>query len=166
MYLEKAVTRINKINWDNIGKLGDGLDGDLAYEYLRRTAKFYEKSLIKPYPPFYLDVVKVLGYKFGEELFDMDRSRLLPDHSIKNLSVTLMMLEIVKGYLKLSKFLDENPCYTEYLEIYDPLIRILERGGRFQYKDGGIMVQNSGLFPLYGWYEKFLGKEPIDISNI
>ena len=68
--------------------------------------------------------------------------------------------------MKLSKFIDGNSDYTEYLEIYDPLIGVLERGGRFQYKDDGIMVQNSGLFPLYGWYEKFLGKEPIDISDI
>ena len=57
MYLEKAIDRINNINWNNFGKLGDRSDSDLVYEYLRRTAKFYKENSVKPAAPFYFDVV-------------------------------------------------------------------------------------------------------------
>ena len=97
----------------------------------------------------------------------MDLSVFFEEKTVRNLlKGGVMVKNIIKGYLKLSEFIDEKNILIKYLEIYNPLIRILERGGNYQYKEGGIMVQNSGLFPLHGWYEKFLGKEPIDISNI
>ena len=161
------MNRINNINWNNFGKLGDRLDSDLVYEYLRRAAKFYKENSVKPVAPFYFDVVWSLGYKFGKELPEMDLSEFFEEKTVRNLSKGgVMVKNIIKGYLKLSEFIDEKNFLIKYLEVYDPLIRILERGGNYQYKEGGIMVQNSGLFPLHGWYEKFLEKEPIDINDM
>ena len=166
MRIEKSLNRINNINWNNYGKLGDRFDGDLVYEYLRKLAKFYKENPTKPLAPFYVDVVRSLGFEFDRELTDISLSEFFEEKIVENLLTSRMAEYTIKGYIKLSKFIDENSDYTEYLEIYDPLIRVLERGGGYRYKDGGIMVQNYGLFPLHGWCEKFLEKEPIDISNI
>ncbi len=157
----KAMNRINNINWSNFGKLGNVEDGKLIFEYLRRTAKFYKENFIKPVPPIYLNVADLLGYNHKIEL-----SELCSKEAVEELEKTVMIKNIVISYLELAEFADINNKVVKYLEIYEPLIRILERGGYFAFKEGGLSVYNAGFFPLSNWYEKFLGKEPIDISNI
>ena len=166
MRIEKSLNRINNINWNNFGKLGDRSDSDLVYEYLRKLAKFYKENPTKPLAPFYVDVVRSLGFEFDRELTDISLSEFFEERIVENLLTSHMAEYTIKGYIKLSKFIDENPGYTEYLEIYDPLIRVLERGGKFQYKERGIIVQNSGFFPLSNWCNDFRNAKPIDISNI
>ncbi len=71
------------------------------------------------------------------------------------------------GYDKevdLSEYL--NDTILEKLDKYEPLIRLLERGTVFLYKERGIMIPNVSLHPLHGWYERYLDVEPIDINDI
>ena len=53
---------------------------------------------------------------------------------------------------------------VKYLDVYEPLINLIERGYLFEYADAGLMIYGSGLHPLNGWYERFVDAEPITAS--
>lgn len=52
MYTEKAIERLNNINWDNIGKNGQKKDMELGIEFIRKMAVFCEENNITPNFPF------------------------------------------------------------------------------------------------------------------
>ena len=43
MYIDKALKRLDQIDWNNVGTKGDMLDGDLFAEFLRRLAHYFQK---------------------------------------------------------------------------------------------------------------------------
>ena len=47
MYFEKAIDRINHIDWDKVGTKVSPEDGDSGVEFLRRLANFYTETLFK-----------------------------------------------------------------------------------------------------------------------
>ncbi|MDT0121069.1 hypothetical protein Q9R46_00325 [Paenibacillus sp. RRE4] len=61
MYLDDTVCRINEINWRKVGTIVSNEDADLGYEFLRRLALFYKNGGIRPQPPMFTNVAKLLG---------------------------------------------------------------------------------------------------------
>ena len=47
MYLERAIERINNIDWDRVGTKTSVEDGNLGKKYLQRLAEFYSETLFK-----------------------------------------------------------------------------------------------------------------------
>lgn len=61
MYLDKALQRINEINWDVVGLNMSKSDTHLGYEFLRRLARFFKEQSQKPVPPLYANIANLLG---------------------------------------------------------------------------------------------------------
>lgn len=56
VYTEKAMARLNKIDWKNIGTISQEKDMELGYEFIRRMAGFCDKYDIKPTLPFMMNI--------------------------------------------------------------------------------------------------------------
>lgn len=69
-------------------------------------------------------------------------------------------------YLQLAKYADKNPDAFNYLSVYEPLIKIIERGGLFILRHLELDIVQVANFPLHGWYERFLVKEEINIDEL
>ena len=65
MYFNKAVNRINKIEWSKLGKSVDNDEKSLGYEYLRRMAMFIKEQSLKPINPLCINVASILGDEEG-----------------------------------------------------------------------------------------------------
>ena len=52
MYTEKAIERLNNINWEDVGKNGEEKDIELGIEFIKKMAVFCKKNQIKPTLPF------------------------------------------------------------------------------------------------------------------
>ena len=63
-------------------------------------------------------------------------------------------------YLQLAKYSDQNPDAYKYMQVYEPLIQLLEEGFLFTYREGGLMIFGGGLYHLHHWYETYLNKNP------
>ncbi|WP_339285692.1 hypothetical protein [Paenibacillus sp. FSL R5-0486] len=61
MLLENAVSKLNSINWGSVGTGVSEKDTNLGYEFLRRMAQFYKAEQLKPMPPAFTNVAKLLG---------------------------------------------------------------------------------------------------------
>jgi len=73
---------------------------------------------------------------------------------------------IVQYYLQLAKYADKNPHVAKYLSVYDPIIKLLERGGNYVLRIYELEIVNAAQYPLSKWYERFIEKEPIDIGEM
>lgn len=71
---------------------------------------------------------------------------------IKNPSLST---SIVKFYLQASILSDQNAKYIDCMNVYEPIIRLFEKGGDFVYRERGMSFINSGLIPLSNWFENF-----------
>ncbi|MBD3922415.1 hypothetical protein H8B09_26925 [Paenibacillus sp. PR3] len=161
MYLEKALQRINGINWDVVGSNLSQSETHLGYEFLRRLAHFFKEQSQKPVPPLYANIAKLLGDE--EEVVISDYCN---EKAIEFLDENKYVGKVFGYYLQLAKYTDKNPDAQIYLDVYDPLIRIIERGGLFILKHLELDIVNVANFPLNGWYERFVVKEAIDIENL
>lgn len=61
MYLDDTVCRINEINWEKVGTIVSNEDADLGCEFLRRLALFYKNEGLRPQPPMFTNIAKLLG---------------------------------------------------------------------------------------------------------
>lgn len=88
MYFNKAVDRINKIEWSKIGSSID-IDNNemyLGYEYLRGMAGFIKEQSLKPINPLFINVASILGDKqetdyidyYSKEVQDSVKDNALP----------------------------------------------------------------------------------------
>lgn len=63
------------------------------------------------------------------------------------------------------QYLLKKTEYTVYLHVYEPLIRILEKGGFFVLRPQELEIQNVKYIPLNNWYDTFSTTEPYNISE-
>ncbi|PAD71170.1 hypothetical protein [Paenibacillus campinasensis] len=159
MYLDKALQRINCKNWNVVGSNPSQSDTHLGYEFLRRLAQFFKEQSQKPVPPLYANIAKLLG---DEEVVVI--SDYCNKEAIEFLDDQKYVGKVFGYYLQLAKYTDKNPDAQIYLDVYDPLIRIIERGGLFILKL--LELDIVANLPLNGWYERFVEKEAIDIENL
>lgn len=158
MYFDKAIDRINKIEWSKTEEIITEEKQNLGYEYLRRMANFVNVQKIKPTNPLILNVAQILGYETT-----VDYLKYCNLETQKNLKNKWVPQNMVVYYLQLADCADKNENVEIYLQIYDPMIRLLELGYLYGYREAGLMVFGVGLYPLGGWYNRFLDAPPIEI---
>lgn len=162
MHLERAISKINDINWSLVGKVANEGDEDLGYEFLRRLAQFFQVKQLKPVPPGAANIASLLG--------DIDgKVKVLTycnSDALEFLNESLYTRKTIEYYLQLAKYADQFPDASQYLGIYELLIRVLERGGCFYLKHNELEIVKRAYYPLSGWFERFINKEPIDISDL
>lgn len=151
MYTEKAIERLNNINWDNIGKNGQKKDMELGIEFIRKMAVFCEENNITPNLPFMTNLSSFfVSCTIGDEILNKCNSDVRK--IIKNPSLST---SIINYYLQASILSDQDIKYTDCMNIYEPIIRLFENGGDFVYRERGMSFINSGLIPLTNWFENF-----------
>lgn len=69
-------------------------------------------------------------------------------------------------YIHLSKYAEKNPDAIHYLSVYEPLIKIIERGGLFVLRHLELDIVKVANYPSNGWYEKFSANETINIEEL
>ena len=63
--------------------------------------------------------------------------------------------KIVEYYLKLARLADDNVLARKYINVYEPLIEIFERGGSFKFRKNDLEIEHVIFIPLNNWFEKF-----------
>ncbi|AIQ11297.1 hypothetical protein [Paenibacillus durus] len=162
MYLNKAIEKINNVKWDEVGTIVSEEDADLGREFLRRAAQFYKEESIKPLKPMFTHIAKLLGDT--EE--GVDISKYCSSKALELLVKNTSAKRIFEFYIQLAKYVDENPEYQKYLSVYEPLIRIFEKGGLFVFRMHELEIKNVAYISMNGWYERFVEMEPIDIDEL
>lgn len=162
MYFNQAILRINNIKWDELGIKASKEEADLGYEFLRRLAKFFKEESIKPIRPLFADIAKLLG--------DTEEEISISDYCnpkvVNFLGQDLYRKNIIQYYIHLSKYADKNLHAVKYISVYEPLIKLLEKGGMYVLRLNELEIVNAAYYPLSEWYERFVLKEPIDIGEL
>ncbi|AEV68260.1 hypothetical protein [Acetivibrio clariflavus] len=162
MYLEKAVERINKIKWHEVGMNFSKAQADVGYEFLRRLAKFFKDESIKPTMPFVSNIASFMGDIDG----DISISDYCNKETVEFLEKNSYTKDIIQYYIQLAKYADKEPKAIKYLSVYEPLIRLLEIGGMYVLRYNELEIVHAAYYPLNNWYEKFVDVEPIDIDEL
>ncbi|SFF33376.1 hypothetical protein SAMN04487969_1276 [Paenibacillus algorifonticola] len=162
MYLNKALDKINNIKWNEVGTIISKEDADLGREFLRRVAGFYKEESIKPMKPMFTHIAKLLGDTEEEVEISKYCSSLVLETIVKNTSAK----RIFEFYIQLSKYVDKNSEYEKYLNVYEPLIRIFERGGSFIFRMHELEIENVAYISMNEWYDRFVEMEPINIEGM
>ena len=155
MYFTKAVARVNNIVWSKSGKTLNNNVNHLGNEYLRRMAIFLKEQSLKPVNPLCVNVASVLGDEEGTDYIEYCSVEV--QSAVRDKTLPRMILNF---YLQLADYSDYNKKAASYLQIYEPLIQILEQGFIFAFRDGGLMIYNVGYYPLSGWYDRFVEALP------
>ncbi|WP_419761082.1 hypothetical protein [Brevibacillus brevis] len=162
LYLNEVVSRINQIKWNEVRTKENEENSKLGIEYLRRLAIFFREESVRPIHPMIANIAKILG--------DVEEGIKISDFCSKEASDFLTKEayfgKVFEYYIQLARYVDINPTYSKYLSVYEPLIRIAERGGFFVLKPHELDIINVSYIPLGNWYERYVIKEPIDISNL
>lgn len=150
MYFKDAVERVNKIDWDLFGNTDIKKRG-LVGEYLKRMAKFLDENSFEPRNPLFINVSFLLGNENEINLLEYCSPKA--QNILENSPYIEKTLEY---YLELADYSDTYNKYKVYLEIYEPLIQLIEMGGKFAFREGGIMIYRGAYYPLHGWYKLYL----------
>ncbi len=157
MYFKEAVKRINKIDWELFDKtVYDRKNSEilmLGAKYLKSIALFYHEQHIPPRNPLYTNVAELLGYKEKVDIKECCNPTI--EVVLENCHVPKHMVEC---HLQIAKLVDMEPEYERYLNIYEPMICLMELGFHFGHREGGLMVYEVGFYPLNDWYNRFLKK--------
>jgi len=158
--MQKYIDRINNIDWDKDEFNEDRVNVDLAYEYIRSLAVIsHEIRCVHPWFPL---VVK--------RLTSDEKYNPLPNHYNLYCSncgeYSRFYTKHISSYLQLAEYSLEHPEAEKYLDAFEPLIRLFERRARMRISYNEIEIYGGGLFPLQGFVQRFVNKEPKDISNI
>ena len=151
MYADKIIKRINNINWKLVGANKKIEFRGSVCEFLKRMAYFFYETSLTPTSIIFVDIAKLLG---DEEKIDIDDycNEEVKEITICNLGIKLM----IEYYIHLGKYVEKNNDALKYLSIYEPLIKVLENGGKFLYKPKELEVYGDASYPLNNWYNKFL----------
>lgn len=151
MYMEKAIERLNKIDWKNIGQGGQEKDMELGIEFIAKMAVFCNENGITPSIPFMTDLSSFLeDCVLSEEILSKCNS------DVRNIIENpTMSTSIVKYYIKASVLADSDIKYVDCMNVYEPIIKLFEKGGNFVYRERGMSFINSGLIPLTNWLENY-----------
>lgn len=160
MYSKIAIERINKVSWTTLGTAGTREDSKLMAEFLRRMAIFSVSHNVMPQNPFVIDIANELGFHNN-----IDTEKFYSKEMLEYVNNNMYANYLIKSYLKLSVISDEIKEVQKYLDIYDPIIRLFEKGVHFIVRSGFIDVTNVGSFPVRNWLSRSQN-EPFDINDI
>ena len=159
--MQKYIDRINNIDWDKDEFNEDRVNGELAYEYIRRLAVFsHEIRFVHPWAPY---IVRGLN---SDEKYKVPYDYYYNLYCSNCGEYAEFYIKYISSYLQLAEYSLEHPEAAKYLDIFEPLIRLFERRARMRISYNEIEIYGYGLFPLRGYIELFLDAVPKDISNI
>ena len=115
---------------------------------------------MKPYPPLFSNLAKILG-----DNSDIDFTEYFDEKTGKYINETSYKSKIVEYYLQLSLYDENNLEFAQYLDIYDPMIRLYEKGGSFKLRKNDLEIVGVIFIPLHNWFEKFKNKAPYIIEE-
>ena len=124
---------------------------ELGIDFIKRMAVFCNKNNITPTLPFMTDLASFFeNCAIDDELLNKCNNDVR--NIIENPSFST---SIVNFYIKASILSDKDIKYAACMNVYEPIIRLFEKGGNFVYRERGMSFINSGLIPLANWFEKF-----------
>lgn len=153
----KACERVSNIDFDNIKVSDRKSDLYLLMEYARRV------SILK-ITHAELEIENVILFN-SERIFNITS---LPDvnenckglYNIKNSIIRFLCV----SYLQYIYILGEgNQIAKEFDDLFEPLIKLFERGGMFNRHHGEYIIGGGAWVPSYP--EIMLKEKPIDISD-
>ncbi|MNW42758.1 hypothetical protein D3C74_199390 [compost metagenome] len=162
MFLREAISRSNNIDWSLVGTIVSPENERLGYEFFRRMASFFQKENLTPISPKFADIARLLGDR--RELVDI--TTFYSHETIEYMNKFSGVELFCNFYLKLAKYIDDHPEYAEYIYVYEPLLKILERKGAFVFRVNELEIIGVSHFPLGGWYERFLNMPSYDIDKL
>ena len=141
--LNKAVERLSSIPFEDLGTGSRESSHVLLREYFRRTNQFLNEMgiSIDRYPVF--SFAKVIGESVNDEVYKAcPKADLIQNPYMK---------AICYCYLEISELADQGvSSATRYVDLYEPIIKFLERGGSFTIRQGELLV-GSSAYPLTYW---------------
>ncbi|AKG36438.1 hypothetical protein [Paenibacillus durus] len=141
--LNQAIERLSSIHFESIGDKLRESHHILISEYFRRANAFIDTLSVPvdKYPIF--SVASVLG-----KTLHVDISKVYPKlEEVNNLYIKALCY----CYLEISALADEGVSEAlKYVDLYDPMIKLFERGGSFSIRQGEMVVGTSA-YPLNYW---------------
>lgn len=157
-----AVERLNNIDWSIVGEKKNGSNILLLLEYYRRVAKFYDSLKVKKIiTPVYFPIAKILKLEYNIKKPDIDIYEVCP--TIKEINRESVHY-LCENYVELAMLVDEGvELAISYKDIYDPIIRLFEKGGCYRNShDNGYETDGGSIVFSIANLKKL---EEIDISN-
>lgn len=154
-FFNKGVKRLNEIDWGLMGGGGTPSHMALVKEYVRRASLLITTySLKTPYPFF--NAAKAFG--LNEEIDILEHCPHLK--SVNNSFVK----GICRAYLEWANLADTGEyAANQFCDLYDPLIKLFERGGTIK-RDHGDIIAGGYALPLSN--ADYMSKQtPIDTSE-
>lgn len=151
-----AIARINSIDWNNIKSSEKISNAILVREYLRRATSFIYSVQVSVKYPFF-SAAKAIG----KELV-IDIGRLCPILENPDNSLYRGLCQFFLEWCTLADAGDS--IAIEHEDLYEPIVKLFERGGgRFCIHHGELII-DSAAFPLKYWYSN-ISAEPMDIND-
>lgn len=151
-YLNQAIKRISLIDWSSLGEKETVSQNYLCREYLRRAAKFLKDYPGTCVPPFIMISNSITEPKENMETIEV----------INNISNSYHRA-LVTSYLELCALIDEkNPIAIDNKDLFEPAIKLYERGGFFYRREGYIYINGSSFIIADATWDK---QDPLDISD-
>lgn len=148
----QAIKRISAIDWSCIGKKHARSHIHLSKEYLRRASIFFQDY---PGPCRYPFIIVSNSITKSQER--VNELQILKE--IDNSYVR----EIATSYLELNALIDEgNQIAFDNKDLFEPAIKLYERGGHFFIREGNLNVAGATDFLSLANRVK---REPLDISD-
>lgn len=148
-YSKIAIEKINKVNWTTLGTTGTREDSKLMAEFLRRMAIFSVTNNVLPQNPFVINIANELGFQNN-----IDTGKFYSRETLAYVNNNMYASCLIQSYLKCSIITDENNEVYKYLDVYEPIIRLFEKGVSFIVRSGFIDVTNVGSFPVNNWLSR------------
>ncbi|CAH1225023.1 hypothetical protein [Paenibacillus sp. JJ-223] len=151
-YLKQAINRISVIDWSCLGEKETMSQSHLCREYLRRATKFLKEYPGTCVPPFIM----------------ISNSITKPHENIEVISIldeinNSYHRALVTSYLELCALIDEkNPIAIDNKDLFEPAIKLYERGGFFHRREGYIYINGNAILIANVAWDK---QEPLDISD-
>jgi len=148
----QAIKRISAIDWSCIGNKQARSHVHLSKEYLRRASIFFQYH---PSPCRYPFII--ISNSITKSQVSVDELQILKE--IDNSYVR----EIATSYLELNALIDEeNQIAIDNKDLFEPAIKLYERGGHFFIRAGYLNV--AGATDLLSLANR-VKREPLDISD-
>lgn len=141
--LNQAVERLSSIHFESLGDQLCDSHHILVSEYFRRVNAFIESASVSvdKYPIF--SIASVLG-----KTVNLDISKVFPKlEKLENIYIKALSY----CYLEISALADQGIKEAlDHVDLYEPIIKFLERGGSFYIRQGEMLVGKSA-YPLNYW---------------
>jgi len=154
-YFQNAVNHLNEIKWEQVGSVKEPWNMALIKEYIRRVSVFVTTNSLKtPYP--FLNAAKAIGRDIQLDIYECCPNLKIIDNSL--------IIAMCTSYIQWAVLIDnKDDCATKFPDIYEPLIKLYEKSGSVNYRNGEILA-GGYAFPLAT--PIYMAKhDPIDITE-